>query len=583
MSDSPDPQRPDGWSVPGYRHVRELGAGATGQVFQAAHDASGTPVAIKYLSARLRGDPDMIGRFRDEARLLEGLGTPHVVRLYEYVESAGGAAIVMELVEGVSLHTVLRERGATEPEAALALLKGSLLGLSAAHRLGVVHRDYKPANVLVDPVGCSKLVDFGIAVREGEGARSEGTPAYMAPEQWRGEPATPATDVYAATATFFECLTGDKPYPGSTLPELALQHVEAPVPEERVSEELRDLIRRGMAKSPADRPAGADAFISELEVAALAAHGEDWEERGRRRLVVLVAALLPLLWPGLAKTAPGGTDTAATALPPSGGFTSAPLAAARPRLGMWAGAVAGTAVLALGAAVTIAAVGGDDGGEPQNAAVASTAPGGPAPSSEPASGPASPPGSVSPSGAASASASAGADPSASGPADPDGPGDGGGPAGSGGGASGGGDGSADGGTGEDPPADPEDPGPEPGPTDPGVEVSFLGVGSPVTGRGQSASAVIMVETDTTGPVTVTVTWYDATENSGVDNPGLPDGAPLSITLQGRTSYQEQLPAHVFDGRVCTSRWGVLVSTSPSARQSRPWGSVAANRCPAVIG
>lgn len=556
MSDSQDSHRPDGWSVPGYRHLRELGAGATGQVFQAVDEASGTPVAIKYLSGKFCGDADMLGRFREEARLLEDLDSPHVARLYEYVESATGAAIVMELVEGASLHTVLRERGATEPEAALTLLKGSLLGLSAAHHVGVVHRDYKPANVLVDPTGCSKLVDFGIAVRQGAGAPAEGTPAYMAPEQWRGEPTSPATDVYAATATFFECLTGDKPYTGSTLPELALQHVQAPVPEERVSEELRDLIRRGMAKSAADRPASADAFIGELEVAAVAAYGEDWEERGRRRLVVLVAALLPLLWPGLAETVRGGADAATTAMPSPGGFTAAPLRAARPRMGALAGAVAGVAVLALGAAVGLAVTGDDDSGPaPQSVAVESADPGvsdSPSPSVSASA-------SASPSDSASSSASSSPAPSDTASSGSDGPGDAPAP----------GDGGGDDPPADDP-ADPE-PGPEPGPEEPAVVVEFLTAGGLTVGRGQTASATIAVDTDTTGPVTLTVTWYDANKGSSETSPGSVDGATQTITLKGQTSYKMSL-SHTFDSTVCTSHWGVMASTSPAAQQSRPYDS-----------
>jgi serine/threonine protein kinase len=117
----------------------------------------------------------------------------------------------MEAVNGVSLRDVLSGNpGPLPPEAALTVLKGSLLGLSAAHAAGVVHRDYKPANVLVESSGNSKLVDFGIAGLSGERTVA-GTPAYMAPEQWHGAPASPATDVYSATCVFFECVTGGPP------------------------------------------------------------------------------------------------------------------------------------------------------------------------------------------------------------------------------------------------------------------------------------------------------------------------------------------------------------------------------------
>ncbi|MFD0527347.1 serine/threonine-protein kinase [Kitasatospora arboriphila] len=196
------------WELPGYTHERELGAGAAGRVVLASHDATGTPVAVKYLN----GDHADHENFRTEAGLLAGLDSPHVTRLYEYVEGPRGAAIVMELVDGISLRDLLQAEGATGPEAALTVLKGSLLGLADAHRAGVVHRDYKPGNVIVTTEGVSKLVDFGIAVQSGAKGDIAGTPAYMAPEQWAGEAASPRGDVYAATATFFECLTGAKPY-----------------------------------------------------------------------------------------------------------------------------------------------------------------------------------------------------------------------------------------------------------------------------------------------------------------------------------------------------------------------------------
>src|SRR5271169_3474422 len=111
------------WTVPGYSEVRELGTGATGRVFEALHDASGQHVAIKYLTGALFNDEAFLARFRDEARLLVDLDAPHVVRLFEYVEEPRlGAAIVMELVDGASLHQLISHRGPTTPESALAVL-----------------------------------------------------------------------------------------------------------------------------------------------------------------------------------------------------------------------------------------------------------------------------------------------------------------------------------------------------------------------------------------------------------------------------------------------------------------------------
>ena len=210
------PARVAGWDVPGYTGLKALGSGGFGDVVLARHDGSGTMVAIKYLRRELLADARFAEMFRGEAAVLASVDDPNVVRLYEYVESPSGAAIVMELVDGVSLRQILKRQGGTTPEAALVVLQGSLLGLAAAHERGVVHRDYKPDNVLVDGDGASKLTDFGIAARAGDRPIPAGTLAYAPPEQFAGAPASPAGDVYAATATFFECLTGRPPFRGDT-------------------------------------------------------------------------------------------------------------------------------------------------------------------------------------------------------------------------------------------------------------------------------------------------------------------------------------------------------------------------------
>ncbi|GII78420.1 hypothetical protein Sru01_34020 [Sphaerisporangium rufum] len=300
------------WRVPGYTEVRDLGVGASGRVVMARHDADQTPVAIKYLSGDLCADPGFIIRFRHEARLLELVNSPYAARFYEYVESDEGAAIVMELVDGVSLRAMLRSEGPTGAEAALLVLKGALLGLAAAHAGGIVHRDFKPENIMIEAGGASKVVDFGIAVRSGEGVSGSGTPPYMAPEQWAGAPAGPGTDVYAATIVFFECLTGTRPFQAPNIAALARQHQTMPPPVEQVPAPLWPLVERGMAKHPADRPATAADFVDELEAVAAESYGADWEERGRRRLAAL-AGLLALLFP-LAEESGSATSLADTEL-----------------------------------------------------------------------------------------------------------------------------------------------------------------------------------------------------------------------------------------------------------------------------
>ncbi|WP_051107914.1 serine/threonine-protein kinase [Actinomadura atramentaria] len=360
------------WRVPEYSELTVLGEGGQGRVVLARHDGTGRTAAIKYLAGSLAEDATFRDRFRDEARLLARLDHPNVTRLYGLVERPEGTAIVMEAVDGVSLKALLAERAPLAPEAALAVLKGSLLGLAAAHGLGIVHRDYKPANVVVRGDGVSKLIDFGIAADAGAADRS-GTPAYMAPEQWRGEPASPAADVYAATAVFHECVTGHRPYEGANAAVLMNAHLTAPVPLDGVPEAVRPLIASGLAKDPWARPAGAGAFVAELERVAGSAYGADWEQRGVRALAGAAAALatlFPLAALGLgsgggaaAGGAAGGTAAGGAAASGAAGGTGAGGAvsggAAAGKGAMLAGlGGAKGAAIAAGAVVAVAAAGG---------------------------------------------------------------------------------------------------------------------------------------------------------------------------------------------------------------------------------
>ncbi|MFJ9752806.1 serine/threonine protein kinase [Streptomyces chartreusis] len=347
------------WTVPGYVETGHLGSGATGRVVMAVELATSTCVAIKYLNPELIADQTFLDAFRVEADLLSELESPNVVRLYQYFEDGRGAAIIMELVDGPTLRTILRQEGALPPEAALAILKGSLLGLSYSHALDVIHRDYKPENVLITREGESKLADFGIAARGTTPHSAPGTPPYMAPEQWRGEACSFATDVYAATVTFFECLAGSRPFAGESIPELAVQHISAELPLERIPGQLRMLVAAGMAKDPLARPDSAGHFLTELEAVAVEACGDDWEDRGRRALAAAVLALLPLL--PVPHTPPDAvTSLAETKLPshsPGKRTSNKPRSARRI-------ALAGTAIAGLTAiAVTVSGV-TDHGGFP---------------------------------------------------------------------------------------------------------------------------------------------------------------------------------------------------------------------------
>ncbi|MGP3925007.1 protein kinase domain-containing protein [Streptomyces sp. 8N616] len=552
-----------GWVVPGYSESRELGSGASGRVVLAVHDATGTPVAVKYLNEKLRADARFLREFRAEARLLGDLDSLHVARLYEYVEAPQGAAIVMELVDGVALRALLRQEGATGPEAALVVLKGSLLGLAAAHGAGVVHRDYKPENVLVAADGSSKLVDFGIAARSGDSAGAAGTPTYMAPEQWSGEPASPTADVYAATATFYECVTGRKPYTGENFAELALQHINAPIPDEEAPEPVRALIRRGLAKTPEERPENAAAFVEELESVACAAYGEDWEERGQRRLAAL-AALLPLLFPSAGGSAAGTTELATTVLPDRArGFgrelgwrellTGVGVLIIAGVLTFTAGATSGNreAVAETLATTSAAANTGSPGETSPTAGTSSSA-------SPSTSAGGTPTGSSSPS--ASASASEGGDSAPAGGTDTGGLGSPSGP-----------------GTATDPPVSnpsTSDSAPnattEPSATP--VRVTSVSVGSLQQTGSTSATASVNVSTTGTGAVTLTVTWY-ASDSKG--SLGEQDGVSQTFALSGRTAYTITAD-HVFRSPACY--WGVVGTTDPEADNGSSWQQKLIRQC-----
>ncbi len=191
----------------------------------------------------------------------------------------------------------MARHGQTTPEAALVVLLGSLLGLAAAHRRGVVHRDYKPENVLIDGAGASKLTDFGIAARAGDSPIPAGTLAYAPPEQFGAGPASPAGDVYAATATFYECLTGRPPFTGEVPSGCQSQHLADPVPLEPVPELLRPLVAAGLGYDLRPPPGRRDrAKWPSCALVAGGAYGPDSEDRGHSGLAA-AALLLAALWP----------------------------------------------------------------------------------------------------------------------------------------------------------------------------------------------------------------------------------------------------------------------------------------------
>lgn len=292
-----------GWALPGYTYQRDLIRDASGHMALARHDDSGDAVAIRYLPR----DPDADVSWPQvivAAQRLAGLDDRHLAVPRECVQSEHGVAVVRDLVDGVALRALLVEEGAVGPEAALVVLADMLHGLAAAHERGVPHRDCRPGTVLVSRIGGAVLVDAGVARPAGPGWIAAGRPFYLAPEQWDGGEPGPQADIYAATATFFECIVGAPPYFGTDLARLRSRHETAPLPVAALPGALWELAGRGLAKRPQDRPATATEFLAELETAAVHGFGGQWQSRGRAELSRLAAGPQPPFPPDVT-TVPG--------------------------------------------------------------------------------------------------------------------------------------------------------------------------------------------------------------------------------------------------------------------------------------
>jgi serine/threonine protein kinase len=248
-----------------YRLVHRLACGGMGQVWRAADEVLGRPVAVKLLSSEFAEDRAFLDRFRTEARRSAALSHPGIASVFDYgeIEEPNPTAyLVMELVEGAPLSAVLARQRRLDPERVLDVVAQAALALGAAHQAGVVHRDVKPSNLLIRRDGVVKVTDFGIARMIGEAPRSEiglvvGTAAYLSPEQVARRPVTPASDVYALGVVAYECLAGRRPFTGEHPVALALAHQRhrpPPLPAD-APEPVRALVEQAMAKDARTRPA----------------------------------------------------------------------------------------------------------------------------------------------------------------------------------------------------------------------------------------------------------------------------------------------------------------------------------------
>lgn len=247
-----------------YRLLRPIGSGGSADVWAARDESLGREVAVKALTGSTAQGGHERERLRREARLLATLDHPRITTVFDYAEAlepdgTTQPVLVTELVDGVNLGARLR-RGPLPSEQALAVCAQVAEALATAHRAGVVHRDVKPGNVMLTADG-AKLLDFGISRRDSDtdltGSVLLGTPACMAPEQWRGRSAQPASDVYALGCLLFWCLSGHAPYAERALPALGLAHLQddaPPLPLAGPPRAVDEVYHACMGKDPAARP-----------------------------------------------------------------------------------------------------------------------------------------------------------------------------------------------------------------------------------------------------------------------------------------------------------------------------------------
>ena len=256
-----------------YRVVRKLGTGGMANVYLAEDQELGRRVAIKILDERHAQDEQFVERFRREAKNAAGLSHPNIVSIYDRGEADGAYYIAMEYLEGRTLKELLVSRGPTPIRVAVDYTRQILGALAFAHRHGIVHRDIKPHNVIVAPDGRLKVTDFGIA-RSGTSQMTEagsiiGTAQYLSPEQARGAPVDPSSDLYSVGIVLYEMLTGSVPFTGDTPLEIAMKHLST-VPEPpsqarpEVPHDLDSIVLRALAKRPDERYSSAEEMDADL-------------------------------------------------------------------------------------------------------------------------------------------------------------------------------------------------------------------------------------------------------------------------------------------------------------------------------
>src|SRR6201995_2357331 len=271
-----------------YRVMSRLGSGGMADVFLAEDQQLGRKVALKLLHHRFAQDPDFVERFRREAQAAAGLQHPNVVSVYDRGTFDDTYYIAMEYLPGRSLKQLIREEAPLDPLRAIDITIQILKAARFAHAHGVIHRDLKPHNVIVDDSGHAKVTDFGIA-RAGASDMTEtgsimGTAQYLSPEQAQGHAVNVQSDLYSIGVILYEMLTARVPFDAESPVTIALKHVsEAPTPlsaiNPNVPPELEQTVLWVLNKDPVDRPVDADQLITVLEQVKDALVTRDRSER----------------------------------------------------------------------------------------------------------------------------------------------------------------------------------------------------------------------------------------------------------------------------------------------------------------
>src|SRR5688500_15756349 len=280
-----------------YLISRKLGAGGMANVYLAEDQDLGRRVAIKILDDRHASDDQFVERFRREAQNAAGLSHPSIVSIYDRGEAEGTYYIAMEYVEGRTLKELLVARGPSPLGIAIDYTRQVLAALRFAHRNGIVHRDIKPHNVIVDGEARAKVTDFGIARAGAASQMTEagsivGTAQYLSPEQARGGPIDQRSDLYSVGIVLYELLTGTVPFTGDTPVEIAMKHLsEKPDPpsahREDITEELDLIVMRALAKDPAERYQSAEEMEADLQRVA---RGAGVSRRTHEAATAIIAA-----------------------------------------------------------------------------------------------------------------------------------------------------------------------------------------------------------------------------------------------------------------------------------------------------